>query len=96
MIIQAATFKATQESDGSDGLVEGTVQVVLGRETKEVSAFKCRDRIFARGFGGRYQTGSKVWPATVILDVTTGNESALFGRDDRSGRFNKLAGVFLL
>lgn len=93
MIIQAATFKVTQESNG---FVEGTVQVVLGRETKEVTAFKLGGRIFAKGFGGRYQTGSKVWPATVILDVTTGSEYANFGRDDRSGRFNKLAGIFLL
>ena len=94
MIIQAATFKAAEIV--SDGYERGTVEIDFRGQIKTVQASKLGSRIIARGFGGRYQTGSKVWPATVTLDVNTGNEYADFGRDDRSGRFSKMNGIFLI
>jgi hypothetical protein len=94
MIIQAETFQAVEIN--AAGYTKGTVEVCFGKDTKAVPALKFRDRIIAQGFGGRYQTSAKVWPAVIVLDVKTGHEYANFGRDDRSGRFNKLRGIFLL
>jgi hypothetical protein len=95
MIIQAETFQAV-EINAAGGCAKGTVVVCFDKDTKAVPALKIRDIIIARGFGGRYQTSAKVWPATITLDLKTGHEFANFGRDDRSGRFNKLRGIFLL
>src|SRR5262245_37022777 len=81
-----------------EGLVieNGTVEVTLYGETRRVAALLDKDgSIWARGIGGRYMTGGKVWPATVSTNKN-GGTYVFFGRDDRSGRFNKANGLFFM
>ncbi len=98
-IINTATFTASAEQPDHDFWTEGTVEVTLRNETRTVRATKCnRDgSITARGMTGRYQTGSKAWPATVTqrLDPRTDKlwDSVYFGRDDRASKFQKLNGL---
>ena len=99
-IINAATFTASAEQpDEGYSWIEGTVEVTLRNETRTVSAEKCNryGRITAYGMTGRYQTGTKAWPATVMqmVDPRTGKlwDFVSFGRDDRASKFQKLNGL---
>jgi len=72
----------------------GTVQIDLGYG-KIVTANAMPDSINrglqVSGFIGRYVTSMKPWQATVI---GTGSKLWVdFGRDDRSGRFNKAKAI---
>jgi len=87
----------TFKSDGVNyrGTEVGTVDIDLGfgkvvtARAIVAPAIGLRDAgLDVAGFVGRYQTSPKPWPASV-----TGHGDKLwvhFGRDDRSGRFNKL------
>lgn len=98
-IINTATFTASAEQPAHDFWIEGTVEVTLRNETRTVSATKSNGNgaIKARGMTGRYQTGTKAWPATVEqrVDPRTNKlwDFVSFGRDDRSGKFQKLNGL---
>jgi hypothetical protein len=105
MIIAANTFEVTATETHSFGIVErGTVEVMIGRETRRVRASKTtptyeggKPTLTAFEMTGRYQTGAKAWPASVTQTTWADGkvtESADFGRDDRSGRFNKLNCIF--
>jgi hypothetical protein len=95
-IINTATFTASAEQPDHDYWIEGTVEVTLRNETRTVRATKCnRDgSITARGMTGRYQTGTKAWPASVTQETCPHTNKiwdfVIFGRDDRSGKFNKV------
>lgn len=98
-IIDPTTFvaHATQPTHGY--WVEGTVEVTLGRETRRVEAIrKNEDQITAYGLTGRYQTGTKAWPAraTRVIDPKTNRpgDRIEFGNDDRSGRCKKTNQIF--
>lgn len=95
-IIAQDTFEVLpQESQPDHGFwIEGTVEVTLRNETRRVSAYKStRDEsVTARGMTGRYLTGTKAWPAEVQQRVTPEGkvwDFVSFGRDDRSGKFQK-------
>jgi len=96
-IINAPTFEVTEtETFPSGNLYErGTVEVTLGGETRRVKAGRCNGRVVAYGFGGRYRAGGKVWPASVH-QTEKGGEYVDFGRDDRSGRFQKSNAIFFI
>jgi len=71
--------------------LNGTVEATLAGKTRRVRASvweETPDAIYAHGISGRYQTGSKAWPATVIL-YGDGREHIQFGRDERAGRCTK-------
>ncbi len=78
------------------GADEGTVEVTLGTRTRRVPAIMSGVTIIARGMYGTYRTSPKRWPATIMSSVRADGtilEHANFGRDDRSGRFNKMQGI---
>jgi hypothetical protein len=70
----------------------GLVLVDFGRgRTVMTPASKIGKAINAAGFVGRYRTSPKAWLAHVSAEPHYADEGvyAHFGRDDRSGRFNK-------
>lgn len=70
------------------GDVVGTVTVDLGRgATVTAKAYKDQFGISVAGFIGRYVSSAKPW----VAQVRSNGDflSVYFGRDDRSGRFNK-------
>lgn len=79
--INATTFIKTGEN--AHGYDVGTVEV-NGVAQKAV---RTKYGINVHGFVGRYKTSGKAWPATVSLSER--GLYVFFGRDDRSGRFNK-------
>ena len=95
MTINAASF-IIEKADGR--IEDGTVEVTLGRETRRLPAYRIGSRLTATGLGGRYATAAKVWPASITQHAAEESrpafETARFGRDDRSLRFNKINGVF--
>lgn len=97
-IIAPATFEAAAEQPEHGFWIEGTVEVTLRGETRRVPAQLRGEKITARGLTGRYETGTKAWPATAehVIDPRTGKawDRIDFGRDDRSGKFNKVNNVF--
>lgn len=97
-IINETSFIASNEQPEHGFWVEGTVEVTLRGETRRVRAKRRNDEITAYGMTGRYQTGTKAWPAaaTRVVDPRTGRpwDRIRFGRDDRSGKFNKVNCVF--
>lgn len=107
MLIDPETFIAASTETRSYGIVDsGTVEVTIGRETRRISATRTTptydagtefDIMAFGGMFGRYQTSAKAWSASVTYRKWKNGkigEFANFGRDDRSGRFNKLNGVF--
>jgi hypothetical protein len=62
----------------------GTVEVTLMGKTKRVVANKSNTNIYAYGIAGRYQTGTKVWSGTLILDFKTNNYHFYGGMDHRA------------
>lgn len=98
-IINTATFIAAEQQPEHGYWIEGTVEVTLRNETKTVRATKSNydGMITAYGMTGRYQSGTKAWPAKVSqrIDPRTNKvwESADFGRDDRAPKFQKMNGL---
>jgi hypothetical protein len=92
------TFQTAAEQPEHGFWVEGTVEVTLQGKTRRVKAHKTGDEIRAYGLTGRYETGTKAWPANVtrVIDPSTGKpwDRVVFGRDERSGRCNKASNVF--
>lgn len=80
---------------------KGTVNVTLGNQTRRVPASRWISHvdgtanIAARGMYGTYRTSANRWPASITSMIRNGEvwENANFGRDDRSGRFNKMRGI---
>lgn len=99
MQIKTETFTATAEietvTSGKYSWTRepGTVEVAFGGKSLTVEAFRYEDgEIGLIGFVGRYRTSPKPWLASVRADKN-GSIFASFGRDDRSGRFQKLQGI---
>lgn len=93
LTIQAETF-VTAEADVAEvgahyaKFINGKVTVTCGIQSFEAWAQRYDDgRIYVFGFMGQYVTSPKLWRATVLLDA--GRMFVRFGRDDRSGNFNK-------
>ena len=87
------------EDEAQYGWTKGTVEVTLGNETRTLEASNYGDCITARGLGGRYQTGTKVWNAHITLYTSgrlEGVETYDFGRDDRAPQFKKRNGIFFI
>jgi CTP-dependent riboflavin kinase len=102
MLINITTYVAAAEATDerlSAYFEEGTVEVTIRNETRRVRALRAHSdgAITAYGTSGRYVSGAKAWPATITnrpgKDGTRW-ESVSFGRDDRSGRFNKANLIF--
>lgn len=99
MMIDPTTFTTeTSEPNGLFGAIErGTVEVTIRRETRRVPAtrYAKSGSIIASGMTGRYQTGSKAWPATIYLRNTEHGmiQTVCFGRDDRCSKFRKENGL---
>jgi hypothetical protein len=96
-IINAATFELTEVD--AKGFEHGTVEVTLGATTRRVPGWRRCGVVGARGMFGRYKSGAKLWPATVVQTVKANGEIdewADFGRDDRSDRFNKANRIFFV
>ena len=97
-IINPETFEAAEVQEGY--YLEGTVEVTLRGETRRVKALMQKGgvQITAYGMTGRYQTGTRAWPANVtrVIDPTTGRawDRIEFGRDERSGRCKKTSSIF--
>ena len=90
---------APSKAEAEYGWTRGTVEVTLRGETRRVLARHTGDKIVASGLGGRYQTGTKVWGAFIILYLEGrlgGREIYDFGRDDRNPKFQKLNGIFFV
>lgn len=93
--IQSQGFKDTSYAGRMEEL---TVDVTFQGKTHKVEAYRFPDSEFSpstlylKGFVGRYRTSNKAWAATVRA-TPEGQVFASFGRDDRSGRFNKLQGI---
>lgn len=89
------------EVEAKYGWTKGTVEVTLGGQTRRCRASDHGDEITAFDLGGRYQTGTKVWPACVTsYKPDTGHRLAgceypVFGRDDRDPKF-KLSCIFFV
>ncbi len=103
MIIATETFEMTTTETHSFGMIEkGSVEVTLNGQTRRVRGSRWilnngKIEFFAYDMTGRYQTGAKAWPASVCQRKTDDGkvyETANFGRDDRSGHFNKLNCLF--
>lgn len=74
--------------------INGKVEVSFGREVHTLWAIRHDgNHVSILGFVGRYRTSTKAWRASVSL--YNGSLHAYFGRDDRSGRFNKMQGISL-
>lgn len=88
--INPNSFAITGEQ-GSDYFDYGTVELNLRTGTVIADAFRSKKdgEIMVRGFVGRYRTSPRAWPASVVFGVDGTLRYANFGRDDRSGRFNK-------
>lgn len=87
MILNAATFQpaATQdETCAKYGWQKGTIEATLDGRTERVAATNYGDKIVAGGFVAKYETGKKLWPASVTLRGAA--ESIFSGFDSRSGR----------
>lgn len=70
--------------------VVGTIEMDLGGRTVTAKARVYEDGdIAVAGFVGRYLTSTKPWIASVRFDKEGKMARVWFGRDDRSGRFNK-------
>jgi hypothetical protein len=95
-IINAATFEIAEID--AHGIERGTVEVTLGATTRRVRASRFENCLTAGEMHGRYRSSAKLWPATVWQQVIDGEicEFGNFGRDDRSGRFNKLNCIFFV
>lgn len=97
-IINADTFEASANQPGHGYWTEGSVEVSLHGETRRVPAHKNGETITAYGLTGRYQTGTKAWPASVdrVIDPRNGKpwDRVNFGRDERTGRCRKTSMVF--
>jgi len=97
-IINAETFVVSPEQPEHGYWVEGTVDVTLRGETRTVRAIQSHGEITAFGMTGRYQTGTKAWPAkaTQKIDPRTNKpwDSVIFGRDDRAAKFQKTSALF--
>ena len=93
-IINIESFQKTGESEYWE---DGTVEVTLRGTTKRVPAHRSNGTITAYGMTGRYQTGTKAWPAQVraVTDPRTGKlwDQVHFGRDDRASKFQKMNGL---
>ena len=71
-----------------------TVEVTLHGKTKRVPAranYKY-GWLTVSGMYGCYRTATTKWPATIMVDHR--GEFVNFGRDDRSGRFNKAKAIW--
>ena len=67
----------------------GMATVSFGRTQHTTFARREKDgAISLAGFVGRYLTSTNPWPASVRI-YADGRVFCRFGRDDRSGRFNK-------
>lgn len=70
----------------------GTVEVTLRGKTRRIDAKKFPDGdIRAFGLVGRYQSASKLWPASIGSRIVNGQvrEDVHFGRDDNHPKFRK-------
>lgn len=92
--IHNETFTATSEPEALSWTTEyrrerGTVSVSLGCKmvTAEATRYTNGNAVYVDGFVGRYRTSPKPWRATV--SGVGSDLRVFFGRDDRSGRFNK-------
>lgn len=93
-----ATADSSEVSDWYAKIINGKVNVDLGNG-KVVTAWAikhCHGNVSVLGFLGRYIKGNKDWRASVCMRTWNGKRSltASFGRDDRSGRFNKMNCIF--
>lgn len=88
--INTETFVATGEANRSGG-VPGTVEMKLrtGVVIAEATYYAKNGEYYVKGFVGRYQTSVKPWNASVQFKADGTMGFVNFGRDDRSGRFNK-------
>ena len=102
-IINRDTFEPTGKPETkSFGAVwtDGTIEATLHGLTKRIVVYRAVnlsdnsvEYTSHYAFTGRYETGKKAWPATVI-SKPNGGEWIRFGRDDRSGKFNKANYLF--
>lgn len=99
MRVDFSTVQVTKVEDTNIGRRESvTVDVAFKGRTTTVEGYRfpdsaySPDTIYLKGFVGRYRTSTKAWAATVRA-TPEGKVFAHFGRDDRSGRFNKLDGI---
>lgn len=92
--INPDTFETAADQPAHGYWIEGTVEFTLRGEARRVKASKSGEAITAWGLTGRYETGTKAWPATVerVQDPRTGRwwDRVNFGRDERSGRCRKV------
>jgi hypothetical protein len=80
-----------------EGIVvsNGTVEVRLQGRVRRLPALReANGAISVRGVSGRYRTGGKAWPAQIDTSPDGATVYVWFGRDDRSGKFNKASGLF--
>lgn len=92
-IINAATFAPDADQPDHGYWINGKVEVTLRGETRVVPAQNRKGEITAYGMTGRYQTGSKAWPAKVVQKIDPRTNApwdfVVFGRDDRAAKFQK-------
>lgn len=88
--INPNSFKITGEQH-NEYFEDGTVELNLRTGTVVADAYRSKrdGEIYVRGFVGRYRTSPRAWRATVCFKADGTMRYATFGRDDRSGRFNK-------
>lgn len=88
--INPDSFTVTGEKD-SEYFEDGTVELNMRDGTVLADAFRSKSdgEICVRGFVGRYRTSPRAWRATVCFKQDGTIRYVDFGRDDRSGRFNK-------
>lgn len=77
----------------AQGYQFGTVEITIGCETRRVPCMVCDGLIetygWMTGITGRYATGTKAWPCTILQRKTFDGkivEIVRFGRDDRCGQ----------
>lgn len=88
--LATTTFEPAAEQPSFNakfGWVSGTAEVTFQGKTHRVNVRKTGETewvIF--GIGGRYPTGSKVWPASIKFNHATNEMWVRLGFDSRSGR----------
>lgn len=87
-----ATADAAEVGEHFAKLINGTVKMQYGNVVVTAFAKKYEDdSIAVFGFIGRYRTSSKAW--RVSMSRVGGQLRSHFGRDDRSGMYQKNQGI---
>ena len=72
-----------------------TIEISIGNDRRRVNCHQSRDCIDLYGLAVRFRTGAKVWPASAVYWLKSGNVNNLRPMIDKfNGQFCQLLGYF--